>query len=366
MKKLIIFISLIVSFQFGCAFAQGQTGINEASFNAIKDKALNGDLASMNLVGNIYKSGPFGRAVNSPDYLEAKKWFEMAAEKGYAPAFFNLGTLFESGGYGIEKDISKARQYYEVALKSGFQRAQARLDELNKTSTEPKTVGGVKPRLDDRNIKNGGESNTTPSAPKLFSTGTGFFVNSERILTNDHVVRGCELIEVNDKPSRLIARDGRTDLAVLGVTTKSSNFIQISGSRVSVGDAVAVAGFPLQSILSGFNLTTGIVSSLTGIDGDSRVVQITAPVQPGNSGGPAIDSKGNLLGVIVSGLGAGFAAKQGVLPQNVNFAISANTAKAFLDANQITYKMATSDKDLNPRQIAEMAKAFTVPIKCFK
>lgn len=171
---------------------------------------------------------------------------------------------------------------------------------------------------------------------------------------------------MNDRPSRLIARDGRTDLAVLATTSKTGSVAQIAVGRSSVGDAVAVAGFPLQTLLSGFNLTTGIVSSLTGIDGDTRVVQITAPVQPGNSGGPVLDSKGNILGVVVSGLGAEFAAKRGVLPQNVNFAISANTVKAFLDANQITYKSANSEKDLSPRQIAEMAKAFTVSIKCLK
>lgn len=364
MRRLVLFAFFVLSLQLGVVFAQGPTGINEASLNAIKDKALNGDPASMNLVGNIYKSGPFGRAVVSADYVEAKKWFEMAAEKGHAPAFFNLGTLFENGGHGLERDIAKARQYYEIAVRSGFQRAQARLDQLNNSASDPKVVGTIKPRIEDKNTKSG--SDVPPTTPKLFSTGTGFFINPERVVTNDHVVRGCELIEVNDRPSRLIARDGRTDLAVLATTSKTGSVAQIAVGRSSVGDAVAVAGFPLQTLLSGFNLTTGIVSSLTGIDGDTRVVQITAPVQPGNSGGPVLDSKGNILGVVVSGLGAEFAAKRGVLPQNVNFAISANTVKAFLDANQIAYKSANSEKDLSPRQIAEMAKAFTVSIKCLK
>ena len=114
-------------------------------------------------------------------------------------------------------------------------------------------------------------------------------------------------------------------------------------------------------------MTTGTLSSLSGMGGDTRLVQITAPVQPGNSGGPVLDSAGNLMGVVVSKLDAIKAAKiTGDIPQNVNFAINANVLRSFLDANSVEYDTASSDKVLPTTSIAENAKSFTVLVECWK
>jgi S1-C subfamily serine protease len=114
-------------------------------------------------------------------------------------------------------------------------------------------------------------------------------------------------------------------------------------------------------------MTTGNLSSLSGIGGDTRLVQITAPVQPGNSGGPVLDSAGNLMGVVVSKLDAIKAAKiTGDIPQNVNFAINANVLRSFLDANSVEYETANSDKALLTTAIADRAKGFTVLVECWK
>lgn len=114
-------------------------------------------------------------------------------------------------------------------------------------------------------------------------------------------------------------------------------------------------------------MTTGNLSSLSGIGGDTRLVQITAPVQPGNSGGPVLDSAGNLMGVVVSKLDAVKAIKiTGDIPQNVNFAINTNVLRSFLDANSVEYDTATSDKALATTAIAERAKGFTVLLECWK
>lgn len=141
----------------------------------------------------------------------------------------------------------------------------------------------------------------------------------------------------------------------------------LRAQRASVGEPVAVAGYPLRGLLSGFNMTTGSLSSLSGMGGDTRLVQITAPVQPGNSGGPVLDSAGNLMGVVVSKLDAIKAAKlTGDIPQNVNFAINANVLRSFLDANSVEYETANSDKALLSTVIAEKAKGFTVLVECWK
>ena len=62
-------------------------------------------------------------------------------------------------------------------------------------------------------------------------------------------------------------------------------------------------GYPLSQVLAtSGNFTTGIVTALAGIGDDSRFYQISAPVQPGNSGGPLLDENGNLIGVVSSKL----------------------------------------------------------------
>lgn len=112
-------------------------------------------------------------------------------------------------------------------------------------------------------------------------------------------------------------------------------------------------------------MTTGNLSSLSGMGGDTRFLQITAPVQPGNSGGPMLDAAGNLMGVVVSKLDAIKLAKiTGDMAQNVNFAIHANVLRTFLDTNNVDYESASSNQPLAPTAIAEKARGFTALVEC--
>ncbi|MEO6022708.1 MAG: trypsin-like peptidase domain-containing protein, partial [Burkholderiales bacterium] len=96
-------------------------------------------------------------------------------------------------------------------------------------------------------------------------------------------------------------------------------------------------------------------------------IQISAPVQPGNSGGPLLDKGGNVVGVVVAKLNAlKVVAANGDIPQNVNFAISGHVARAFLDANGVTYESSNSDMPLSTPDIADRAKKYTVLIQCWK
>ena len=120
-------------------------------------------------------------------------------------------------------------------------------------------------------------------------------------------------------------------------------------------------------LASGLNITKGIVSALAGPGDDRRIIQITAPVQPGNSGGPILDTSGNVVGVVVARLDAlKMARLTGRLPQNVNFAISEGTARAFLDAHDVPYKTARSNTQMPTADIAAKAKGYTVLIECWK
>jgi S1-C subfamily serine protease len=125
-------------------------------------------------------------------------------------------------------------------------------------------------------------------------------------------------------------------------------------------------GFPLQELLaSAPHITVGIISVLAGVKDDTRFLQITAPVQPGNSGGPLLDRSGHLLGVIVAKLDAlKVAEATGDVPQNVNFALRASVARAFLDAHGIEFKLGQGMGTLSTEDIAERARRFTVVVEC--
>ena len=83
------------------------------------------------------------------------------------------------------------------------------------------------------------------------------------------------------------------------------------------------AGFPYYSIAgTSLNLTSGNVSALAGVDDDRRFFTFSAPVQPGNSGGPLIDSRGAVRGLVVARLSEDYIVEAtGSLPQNVNYAL---------------------------------------------
>ncbi len=163
--------------------------------------------------------------------------------------------------------------------------------------------------------------------------------------------------------------DARNDLALLKSAKVSSTAgVFRGGQGVRTGETIVVAGFPLPNLLSSdLNVTTGTVSALAGPGNDRHLIQITAPVQPGNSGGPVLDQSGHVVGVVVARLDAvKLVQRTGRLPQNVNFAISEGTVRAFLDANNVPYEVEPSDKPLPTADIAAKAREFTVRVECWK
>ena len=115
-------------------------------------------------------------------------------------------------------------------------------------------------------------------------------------------------------------------------------------------------GFPYSGVLSGsVNFTSGNISSLSGIRNDTRYLQFTPPVQPGNSGGPLVDGEGHVLGVVTGRLADIEVLKaSGPLPQNVNFAIRGELAKSVLKANNVEPKVAQGGHDLLTRTLRFM------------
>lgn len=229
------------------------------------------------------------------------------------------------------------------------------------------TIGGPKNRDPGKDRKEEGAT---------YSTGTGFFVNGDGyLLTNAHVVDGCEDAFVRRgntdvQPAAIVAREKANDLAILKVERKNAAFGKFRGTpQIRLGDTIVVFGYPLTGFLSSTgNLSTGLVASLAGTGDDVTQLQISAPVQSGNSGGAVVDQSGHVVGIVVAksnlqAHGTGEDTDIEVI-QNVNFAIKAGMAQFFLDANQVRYDVEPPGDDLKTPDVADIARGFTVQVAC--
>jgi len=118
-------------------------------------------------------------------------------------------------------------------------------------------------------------------------------------------------------------------------------------------------------LASGGNVSTGIVTALADVRDDARQMQISAPVRPGNSGGPLVDSRGLVIGVIVSKLDAIAVAKVTAdIPQNINFAIKSSSVINLLDTSSVNYRSEMSKRDLSVETLTSQMKAYTVRVVC--
>lgn len=199
------------------------------------------------------------------------------------------------------------------------------------------------------------------------SSGTGFYVSRDgNVLTNAHVVSNCESITVDGNAAKLVALSNQFDLALLRVAARNnSRPAAFANTPAKLNADITVAGYPLNSLLGGLNVTRGSVSSTKGLMGDSITMQISAPIQPGNSGGPVLDATGSIVGVVVSKLDAlAVADIVGDIPQNINFAIRGEIAKLFLYQNGVEPKTATKSDIMQPEELATYSKSITTYIEC--
>lgn len=183
-----------------------------------------------------------------------------------------------------------------------------------------------------------------PKARRVAASGTCFFVSPEGIVvTNAHVIDGSARIEViyegQAYEASLDSINRSNDLAVLRASVNPRDYLRLSREdRASIGDAVFTMGFPATSILGEeAKYTDGTISSLSGLGGDSSWMQITVPLQPGNSGGPLVNERGEVVGVVVaSAKASAFMGATGSLPQNVNWAIKADYLRPMLSGYGIS------------------------------
>jgi S1-C subfamily serine protease len=180
---------------------------------------------------------------------------------------------------------------------------------------------------------------TTSDAQKMISLGTGWVCESGLIVTACHVIDGGKEITVYFGKGRvyqaeIVETDAANDIALLRLPPNAiiPPGLPFAAVQVELGQKVFTVGFP-QADLQGIEpkLNDGTVSSVKGMQDDPRHMQISVPVQPGNSGGPLLNMRGEVVGVVFSGLNAlAVAAQNGHVPQNVNYAVKSDYVRTLL------------------------------------
>lgn len=176
-------------------------------------------------------------------------------------------------------------------------------------------------------------SNNVPNngSSTVIDVGTAFAVDTfNTFVTARHVIKDATNSITLRCPggqtgnAKVVAVDIYNDLAVLHSTVSAQAFLLLApDNSLSLGDHIFTVGFPVPGLLGlDPKYSDGVVSSLTGIEDTKNLLQITIPIQPGNSGGAVADAKGRVVGMVVSTAAIPFFIHYtGTLPQNVNWAV---------------------------------------------
>ena len=327
----------------------------------------------------------YGLGKGTPiDAVKAFQWTQKAAVQGNGRAQLSLSRMYDQGD-GVLKDrvlgyawlnlfqsqladgAIDLRHFESVKSMSAAQIAEAQ--RLSSAWKKGQVLAREEPQSD---VGSG-----TPAAAGSLTkqgTGTAFIVSKlGQAITNNHVIDGCKEVRVEgrDGVAKVSTTDAVNDLALLQVpgAVAAAAAINSDPAKLRQGDDIVVFGFPLNAVLSsGGNLTPGIVSAVTGLGNNTNQIQITAPIQPGSSGSPVLNRKGEVVGVVSAKLSDSKMAKAtGSVGQNVNFAVSGQTLKSFLDAHKVEYSTGgVMSFNKSTADLADEAKKWTTVVECWK
>ena len=254
----------------------------------------------------------------------------------------------------IESEYNQWSKYYNSELESlNFYLKDVWKNYASKKNREYLTNNKKKedkePELDDNEIL-------------AASSGTGFFVSKNgHIITNNHVIEGCKNIKTFYKSkefdSELLASDKINDLAIIKVNVKPNLAYSVSIDDANLLEEVIVAGFPLgKKISASIKATSGTITALAGLGDNYSEFQTDAALNSGNSGGPIINIKGNVIGVAVSKW-----KEEGV--ESFNFGIKSSILQVFAKSSNL--KLLTPNyRTMEKKDLGKLITEATVYLEC--
>lgn len=302
-------------------------------------------------------------ALNRQDYPRALAELRPLAEQGHPKAQWALAYMYRRG-LGVPKDADRADDWERRAARAV----------VGDTAPAPRSAAPKVSASPTPSPERGGGSAVGVPQGTAASSGTGWLAAAGKVLTNHHVVAGCRALRVQSPRgaagARLLGYERESDLALLDVPALSEAkpaTLRASGGA-TLGEQIMFAGFPLRAFVSDeLHVSTGIVSALAGPRGDRRYIQLGAAVQPGDSGGPVMDSSGQVIAVVTGTLDpAPVQRATGLPPQNVGFAVRGERVRRFLDTLGVSYRTGRSEARLEGTRIAERAREFTVLVECLR
>ena len=296
------------------------------------------DAKAQNFLGTCYANGQ-GVAKHE---AEAVKWYRKAAEQNYAVAQFGLGLCYWFGK-GVAKDYVEGYKWWLLAAGQSIEIPKEWITKAEGMMTQEQVAEGQRlaRNFQPREVPASGADSSAASIARTRpeSSGTGFFITEDGyLITNHHVAgSGAQVRLVSEAgliSAKVVKVDAANDLSLLKAEGKFCPLPVAASRTVRMGGTVATVGFPNPG-LQGFapKLAKGEIAALSGAQDDPRYFQISAPVQPGNSGGALFDEHGNVVGVVSAKLNAAAAvATSGALPENVNYAVKSSFLLSFLES----------------------------------
>lgn len=339
----------------------------EAAIEYYFRAATKNDIEAQNVLGVVYAT-KYEKDKNKTDLEMATRWYLRAAQQDDAIAQTNIGSFFSEGTDIVPQDYGEAYFWYSLALRNEENRGElSKASGPNHLRNTDKDRDELAKILDEKEKTEIDERVGKWEPKQLVKYGTGFYIDEHHILTNAHVVisnwgevtRGgkptfWDEFRIPYRRVKLVTCDEDSDLALLYDLRENIEHATFRWNEsVESGEKVSVFGYPQSHRLSyeEGNITNGIVSSTSDMiefptQFENRF-QHTAPIQPGNSGGPVFDSAGKVIGVNVT---APFVFYQMFVDdrsigrdllevfnraQNINFAIKSDVVQDFLITKNI-------------------------------
>ena len=317
-----------------------------------KMNAFNGRLTASSDIKQYYvktTSPIFAKKMESEKIRKEKEKQRIAAEK-----------------HKREKEKQKiaAEERKKEEEKKRIAEEKRKKEEEKKRIAEEKRKKEEEKRIAEKPKKK--EPKQIPEDEKIVAaaSGTGFFVSkSGHIISNHHVIEGCDTTKLTFKGKEVVADvlavDKMNDLAILKANLIPNKVYSVAIEDAGLLEDIIIAGYPLgKKVSAAIKTSKGSVTALAGYGDNYSEFQTDAALNQGNSGGPIMNQKGNVIGVAVANYGK----KVGV--ESFNFGIKSSTLKTFASANGLTF-LPPNNRDLSNKDLGKLITDGTVYLECY-